>query len=124
MPHIVIEYSANLPHKNELIGVAPLIHYALMETIAASESACKTRLIKHDDFHISNGDPINSFVHVSVAILSGRSQEQKDAAGAKIMEILRNAVGLDQGLDVKASVEIRELQTYFKQDFYSNASGD
>ena len=73
MPHCVIEFSSD-------ISPEPLMSSVLKGAIASdlfdkSGSDIKVRAIAFD--HYISGATFNSFIHVSLKILSGRSEEQK-----------------------------------------------
>ena len=92
MPHLTIEYSANLDHDLELPALIDTLH----DTVAAIEifplAGLRTRAARRDHYRIADGHPDNSFVHVTLRIGHGRALEVRDAAGKQIFAALTDAL--------------------------------
>ena len=81
MPHLIIEYSANIEQELKLPELIECLHDSTAEIEAFPRAGLRTRTTKRDNFFIADGHPDNSFVHVTLRIKSGRSMEiKKDAA--------------------------------------------
>lgn len=92
MPHLTIEYSANLEHDLEL----PALIESLHDTVAAIEifplAGLRTRAARREHYRIADGHPDNSFVHVTLRIGHGRPLEVRDEAGKQIFAALTAAL--------------------------------
>jgi 5-carboxymethyl-2-hydroxymuconate isomerase len=86
MPHIVVEYSANL---RERIGLLPLLR-RLHETAVATGvfplGGTRTRAVARTDCVIADGHPDNAFVHVTLRIGHGRDLETRRRAGQQVFD--------------------------------------
>jgi len=117
MPHVVLEYSRNVIDEVDHHALFVRIHEALAALGAFAIDDIKSRAIRHDWYAVGDRNPHNAFVHVQLSILEGRSEEVRDAAGAAVMAIVREAyVDSWHRLALSLSVEVREMTraTYFK----------
>jgi 5-carboxymethyl-2-hydroxymuconate isomerase len=86
VPHIVVEYSANLENR---IGLADLIrkaHEAALATGVFEIGGLRTRAARRDVYLIADGNPDNAFVTVNVRIGHGRAEAARHKAGEMIFE--------------------------------------
>lgn len=117
MPHVVIDYSANLENfepKQLLLK----INNALVETGYCQAIDIKSRARKDDVFVIGLDTEQQAYVHVKVYLLSGRNQQQKTEISQKVFETLvADQVLNQQKISVQSCVELIEMpkQDYFKQ---------
>jgi 5-carboxymethyl-2-hydroxymuconate isomerase len=88
MPHVLIEYSANL---RDRIGVPQLVrrlHDAAIDTGVFPLGGTRTRAFARDDYRIADGHPDNAFVHVTLRIGHGRDLETRRRAGRAVFDAL------------------------------------
>lgn len=117
MPHVVVDYSANLENfepKQLLLE----INNALVETGYCQAIDIKSRAHKDDVFVIGLETERQAYVHVKVYLLSGRNQQQKTDIGEKVFAALLADPKLNQQkIVVQSCVELIEMpkQDYFKQ---------
>jgi 5-carboxymethyl-2-hydroxymuconate isomerase len=88
MPHIIIEYSANLEERMNLPGLIEKLHLTTVGMEWFSLAAARTRAERRDHYRIADNKPEYGFVHVIVRIGHGRSLEVKQHAGRVIFEAL------------------------------------
>ncbi len=116
MPHLTIEYTDNLPQFNA--GSALL---ALNSVLAASghfeEIDIKSRAIRLDTFLIGTSSDRRAFVHVKLAILSGRSTEAKRELSESLLRVLKES-DWPTSAHVQLCVEVQEIE----RDVYAKAS--
>lgn len=91
MPHLTVEYSANLERRVDMVAVIRAVHEAALATGVFPEGGIRTRAARRDLFLVADGHEDNAFVHVSARIGAGRSDEVRRTAGERIFEGL-NAV--------------------------------
>ena len=110
MPHIVLEYSHNVDAALTSSNVLQKLHKAVIDTGLFSPEAVKARALSYS--HIVLTDGAQSFAHVTVSILSGRSLEQCKELGQQVFEVLCAALPKEK----KKSVNIHEMEkeTYYK----------
>ena len=75
MPHLIIEYSEDVADSVAIRDIVEAAHDGAMSSELFSEYDIKTRAIAYRDHR--TGATQDSFVHVTVRLLDGRSDEQK-----------------------------------------------
>ena len=75
MPHCVIEYDQDIADQIEIDAVLAAVHQGAMDSDLFPEYDIKIRALGFQ--HHRTGQTRDSFVHVAVHLLSGRSDEQR-----------------------------------------------
>jgi 5-carboxymethyl-2-hydroxymuconate isomerase len=88
MPHLNIEYSANLESALDIQALVDRIHETALETGVFPLGGVRTRAEARSYYRIANGDPSAGYIHMIVRIGSGREFETRRAAGDRIFEAL------------------------------------
>ena len=110
MPHVVVEYSANLEEELDIRALLQKIHAAVLASGVFKVSAIRTRAERREVYVIADGDPDNAFMHIDVRMGAGRdattrmsvAQGVLDTIAAETREVFkRTGLGL--------SVEVREI---------------
>jgi 5-carboxymethyl-2-hydroxymuconate isomerase len=126
MPHIVIEYSANLAQKASIPQLIEHLHETAIATGVFPRGGARTRAIRCDDYRIADGVPDNAFVHVCLRIGHGRSLEVRRVAAQAIFDALvetlasvyaQSPLGLSlevQEIDPELSFKHNSLHDYVK----------
>jgi 5-carboxymethyl-2-hydroxymuconate isomerase len=110
MPHLVLEYSANVPDRPDLGRVLLDLHGALMASALFERKDLKSRAVRHEVFAVADGAPDRAFVALSIAILEGRPDEVKAALSEAALDVLVRAFPkLVAGGRGAISVEVRDL---------------
>jgi 5-carboxymethyl-2-hydroxymuconate isomerase len=117
MPHVTLEYSNNLPAPVDFGALFARLHATLAETGPFPLAQIKSRAVPLDVFRVGAGAPESVFVHLTVAILSGRDADQRRRISESLLAVLREA--FERAWDERPcdlTVDIRELQreTYAK----------
>lgn len=110
MPHIVIEYSANLEPGLDPVALVAVAHAAAAGTGVFKLGGVRTRAERRDVFRVADGDPANGFVSVSVRIGIGRSPETRRALGQAIFDAVAGEI--DRALPsatLALSLEVGEI---------------
>ena len=107
MPHIVVEYSANLEQQIAPQALVDRIHAAIMDCGVFERSAVRTRAERRDVYRIYDGAPANAFLHVTLRIGPGRSLEIRRQVGQGVVEAILGC-GLDAA-SLALSVEVQEI---------------
>lgn len=110
MPHIIVEHSDHLTkiiRENALLGH---LHEVVCETGLFQPEAVKARSLSFEHF-VLTGDAM-SFMHITIAILTGRTSEERKQLSQQVFDTVARMV---PGIN-KLSVDIREMQaeTYTK----------
>ena len=88
MPHLNIEYSANLDQALDIQALVDRIHETALETGIFPLGGVRTRAEARNHYRIANGNPDAGYIHMIVRIGSGRDADTRRAAGEKIFEAL------------------------------------
>lgn len=80
MPHITVEYSANLEAHVEMTDLMWVIHDVALKTGVFPLGGIRVRAARRDLYIVADGNPENCFIHVTLLIGVGRSAETKKAA--------------------------------------------
>ncbi|HSF84051.1 MAG TPA: 5-carboxymethyl-2-hydroxymuconate Delta-isomerase [Acidimicrobiia bacterium] len=81
MPHLVVEYSANLDGRIEMSELLRVAHAAAASVGPFPLGGIRTRLVRRDTYMIADGHADNGFVHLTLTIGAGRDLATKRAAG-------------------------------------------
>lgn len=110
MPHLNIEYSANLEEALDVQGLVDRIHETALETGIFPLGGVRTRAEARKYYRIANGDPRAGYIHMLVRIGSGRDFEVRRAAGEKIFAALCDfADELYRSRPLAVSFELHEI---------------
>lgn len=110
MPHLTIEYSANLPHYPEAETLTALNATLCEHPEVQDEADLKTRFVVADSFEIGTTPANRAFVHAQLRMLSGRTPEAKKELSDRIAAVLRNQTPKPQGVMVQLSVEVVDME--------------
>ena len=80
MPHISIEYSANLEDCADIQGLCDHLRRAATKIEAFPMAGIRVRAVKAAHYSIADGNPKHAFVDISVRLRGGRAQEVKHQA--------------------------------------------
>lgn len=86
MPHISIEYSANLEPDGDIPGLCEALRGAAAALPIFPETGVRVRAFRADHWAIADGDPAHGFVDISVRLREGRAQADKAAATAALFD--------------------------------------
>ena len=89
MPHLIVEYSANLEADLKPRALAEVLHAAALETGVFPIGGCRTRLARRDVYVIGDGHADNRFIHVQARIGAGRSADVRQKAAEHIFSQLK-----------------------------------
>lgn len=112
MPHIVLEYSENIPKPSEPELFLLKLHRALAASGPFELTKIKSRMVKQKRFCVAGGGEDQAFLHLELAILDGRSVEERKAASNALLSCLIEEYGpLLENLNCSITVEVRELES-------------
>ena len=88
MPHLIVEYSANLDAKVDIDGLLRELHEAAAASGVFPLGGIRTRAARREHYHIADGHPDNAFVHVVARIRHGRPLDVRQRAGTLLFDTL------------------------------------
>lgn len=90
MPHLTLEYSANLETRLDIAQLCSVALKAAASTGVLELEALRVRAIRCDHYAIADEHPDNAFIDGSLRIGDkGRSQDQKIATGKAVYDVMR-----------------------------------
>ena len=112
MPHIVIEYPASLANQTDLNDLCEKLFHAAEKTgIFPNPEDIKVRALAASHSYRATQD--QSFVHVTVLLLSGRTPEQKRNLSDQVIKALDTALPNVGSLTV--DIKDMDRETYSKR---------
>lgn len=88
MPHLILEYSANIEDEIGLDGLLDALHERALRTGVFPIGGLRVRAIRMNDYRIADCHPDNAYVHLTAWIGHGRPLDVRQRAGEAIFEIL------------------------------------
>ena len=88
MPHVTIEYSANLEAEVEPMTLVNAVHRAVLSQPVFEAVGVRTRAARREHFLVADGDPSHAFIAVTARIGPGRTLAERKAASEAIMTAL------------------------------------
>ncbi len=108
MPHVTIEYSANVADVADIDALVQALHEAALATGVASLDALRTRAVAREHFAIADGEPDNMFVAVTARLAAGRGPAERRVLLDALMAALDGELG-DAQRTMMLSVEYQEI---------------
>jgi 5-carboxymethyl-2-hydroxymuconate isomerase len=110
MPHLAIEYSANLEEKADLDALCSAVHAAILESGLFETGAVRVRAFPARHFAIADLMSENAFVDMSFRIGEGRNADDKKRVGDAIFAAASEVLApLFESPHFALSLEIREI---------------
>ena len=119
MPHLVLEYSANVPDEPDLDLALRRLHEAMTTAGPFELANVKSRAVRQERFRVADGEADRAFVHLTAAVLAGRDPEALRTTAEALLAVLREAFPrAAAGRRCDFTVEFREM----RRDLYFKAS--
>ncbi|WEH42171.1 5-carboxymethyl-2-hydroxymuconate Delta-isomerase [Streptomyces sp. NBC_01218] len=115
MPHITIDYSADLDDAFDRRGFAAELHPLVARTISTSAAACKTRLRRVGETLVGEEAADTPLVHITVALMPGRTPEVRALLTESVLALLAEHLKPADGIRVETSVETREIDPSYRK---------
>ncbi len=110
MPHVIVEYSANIRDRIGPETLVKRVHEAALRTGVFPVGGIRTRAAERSCYRIADGDPENAFVHVVLRIRHGRDLETRRRAGEEVFgEVCACLDPLFQSSPLGISLEVQEI---------------
>jgi 5-carboxymethyl-2-hydroxymuconate isomerase len=115
MPHLVLEYSANLLEKATLPALFKKCHTLLADMLPTEVRSCISRAVEYDQYHIGEGQPNKAFIHVNLKVKAGRTFEVLQKTSESLLKAIKeHCMESYQQKSLQISLEVIELPyTYF-----------
>ena len=110
MPHVIVEYSANIESEVSPQLLVEEMHAAAIASGIADVAGFRTRAERRDVYRVGEGSPANGFVHIVARIRHGRSLEQRRALAQTLMAAADTALEpAFAARPLALSVEVHEI---------------
>ncbi|OJV04178.1 5-carboxymethyl-2-hydroxymuconate Delta-isomerase [Shinella sp. NM-101] len=110
MPHLTVEYSANLEGRTDLDALCAALLETVLETGLFEVGAVRVRALRADHYAIADRLPENAFIDLNLRIGKGRSGEEKKRTGEALFATAgRLLAPLFETPHFALSLEIREI---------------
>lgn len=113
MPHLILEYSANVAEVADITELVAALHAAALGTGVAALDALRTRAVCRDVYAVGDQHPNNGFVAVTARLGAGRSDVDKQRLIEALMMALSDELGAAQS-NLMLSVEYQEIDPTFR----------
>jgi 5-carboxymethyl-2-hydroxymuconate isomerase len=109
MPHLHLEYTVNLPDLNADVALLRLNNALVGSGQFGAESDIKSRAVKVETFKVGTALAERGFVHVKLAVLSGRSSQIKKQLSESLLAVVQDLCAWPAGVEVQLCVEILDI---------------
>ncbi|MCK6186932.1 MULTISPECIES: 5-carboxymethyl-2-hydroxymuconate Delta-isomerase [unclassified Pseudomonas] len=118
MPHLHLEYTANLTQLDADKALLRLNHALVASGQFGAEFDIKSRAVKVERFRVGTSLDQRGFVAVRLALLSGRSPQVKKQLSESLLTVLQDLGPWPDDVKVQLSVELRDMD----RDAYSKVA--
>ena len=114
MPHLIVQYSANLDEVLRVVSLVENLHRAALSTGVFPLGGTRTRAVRCDDFCVADNHAENGFIDVVARIGRGRDDVTKTRVAELLFATLRDALSGSPAASATAlSLEIQEIDGEF-----------
>ena len=92
MPHAIIEYSRNIASEVQQGELCELAYTVMNDSGLFTPNAIKTRTLCADNWYVGEQGANGAFVHITIRLLEGRSEEQKSALTQAMFDTMKKAL--------------------------------
>ena len=110
MPHVIIEYSANLQNQVDFPRFLAAVHAGALATGVFPPGGVRTRAYAAQHYRIADGHPDNAFMHIMLRVGHGRDAEtRKRACDAIFKTVCDELAPLYERIPLGISLEMQEI---------------
>ncbi len=92
MPHLIIDYSANLEDAVDMAGLCEALRRAMTELPVFPAAGVRVRATPAPHYAIADGNPAHGYIDISVRLRAGRSQADKEAATSALFDVAQGFI--------------------------------
>ena len=110
MPHVIVEYSANLEPDLEIQALIESLHEAALATGLFDIDGIRSRAVRREVYRIADGNPANGFVQITARVGEGRPAEAREGLGRSLLATAEDSLAdLLSSTPVSLTVEVHEI---------------
>jgi 5-carboxymethyl-2-hydroxymuconate isomerase len=115
MPHITIEYSANVSEHHDLDALVAAVHHAALDHGLPPADGLRTRATRRDHYLVADGSDDLAFVAVQVRIGPGRDEQAKTSFITALLDAAEAQLASESDvLAIAWSIELTEIDPAFR----------
>lgn len=115
MPHIIIEYSANVADHHDVDALITVIHETVTATRIGPLGGLRTRATSREKYRIADGHTDNAMVSITARLGPGREPEEKTAFISTVLDAAEAQLATeDSPLVIAWSMEVQEIDAQFR----------
>ncbi len=110
MPHVIVEYSANLEEAIDVGGLCERVRQAAASIDEIAMPGIRVRAYRADHHAVADGAERHGFVDISVRLRGGRSDAVKDKIAKQLFTAAREFIDpYMKGNSLALSLEVRDI---------------
>lgn len=115
MPHITVEYSANVAEHHDIQALIDQVHEAALADGLPDITALRTRGAERANYRIADGDTDHAFIAITARIGPGRDSSAKTSFLEAILAAAEAQAATEPSpLAIAWSAEVTEIQAEFR----------
>lgn len=115
MPHVTIEYSANVADHHDIDALVGAVHQAALDNGLPSADALRTRAVAQAHYRVADGQPDHAFIAMTARVGPGRASDKKSGFIEQLLDAARTQIAAEGGpLAVAWSIELTEIDAQFR----------
>ncbi|MEM9204588.1 MAG: hypothetical protein AAGC53_23340 [Actinomycetota bacterium] len=115
MPHVIIEYSANVAQHHDIDALVGVVHDAVVANGIGPHAGVRTRAIVREHFRVADGHPTNAMIAMVARLGPGRDAETKHGFIEEILDAAEAHTSREStALDIAWSFEVQEIDAEFR----------
>ncbi len=115
MPHIIIEYSANVEEHHDIAALVRNVHAAALADGLPPVDGLRTRAVAREHYAIADGHVDNAFVAITARIGPGRDSETKTRFLTVVLNTAESCLNRESSsLAIAWSAELQEIDPAFR----------
>jgi 5-carboxymethyl-2-hydroxymuconate isomerase len=120
MPHVIVEYSANIEDKIRPEALLKVLQEAAVSTGVAELAGFRCRAARRDHFRVADNHPDNGFIAIYIRVAQGRSAElRRQLTEAAFAAAQKHLEPVYATTPLVMSCEVQEIDPNFRLQ-YSN----
>jgi len=110
MPHVIVEYSANLDATMDMRALIDALHEAALATGLFDIDGIRTRAVRRDVYKVGDGNPDNAYVFITARVGEGRPAEAREDLGKSLLATTETILAdMIATTPVSLAVEVHEI---------------
>ncbi|MDH3293565.1 MAG: 5-carboxymethyl-2-hydroxymuconate Delta-isomerase [Acidimicrobiia bacterium] len=115
MPHLTIEYSANVADHHDIDALLDVVHQAALDHGLAPLAGLRTRAVAREDYRVADGGADLAFIAITARMAPGRDAATKRSFIEYVLDqACRQVEGEAREPAIAWSIEIQELDADFR----------